>query len=124
MVHKISLCQVQGNLRERGKKNTGKCYCLPRLQEFWSYFWKLEEQHINFTPPCAQGVPCNDYITEATYMSIATGLLENPEGEKDQERLPMYLPVFQPSPYSSIVFVCVSAHIALILLYCNLSFCV
>lgn len=51
----------------------------PRLQEFGSYFWELEELHTNCTPPYTQEVPCNDYIIEATYMSMAAGLLKYPE---------------------------------------------
>lgn len=77
MVHKVSLSQVQGNLREAEKNR-------PRLQD--CYFWELEELHINFTPPYPQRVPCNDYITEATYMPIATGLLENPGKRENRKR--------------------------------------
>lgn len=79
MVHKVSLSQVQGNLREAEKSR-------PRLQDVQSYFWELEELHINFTPPYPQRVPCNDYITEATYMSIAASLLKNPGKKGDRER--------------------------------------
>ncbi len=58
----------------------------PRLQEFGSYFWELEELHTNCTPPYTPEVPCNDYIIEATYMSIAAGLLKYSEKREKGKR--------------------------------------
>lgn len=80
MVHKVSFPQVQGNLGETEKKSKRKTVTPPlRLQEFESYFWELDGLHTICTPPYAREVPCNDYIIEATYMSVAGGLLEYPE---------------------------------------------
>lgn len=56
-----------------------------REVKFGSYFWQLDELHTNCTPPCAHEVPCNDFIIEATYMSMATCLLEYPENERGEK---------------------------------------
>lgn len=89
MVHKVPLPQVQGNLRQTEKKAERRTVTCPqRLEESGSYFWELEELHTNCAPPYTQEVPCNNYIIEATYMSIATGLLKYPvkrEKGKDSE---------------------------------------
>lgn len=73
---------------ERERKAEGRTVaCLEKLQEFGCYFWKLEALHTNGTPPFALEMPCNEYIIEATYMSIATGLLKNPKKrEKKKEK--------------------------------------